>query len=230
MFLPESLLVVMVSTLAGGLERQPSYFFRNLTHSLTKNSTNTSCKAGTRWVECHTLDELIQPIHLFVPWCITLCTLVFLSMPTVLLRSRYKEQGLRVVASNTLLSLCLLLCSSFATDHPSLCFVISLHACVRLLVQVEVSSVLVGGKTWWSLRYVAAGVILALELCLGPSVSIVRWPTTPPGAALSCAYLAHLGGCILPDLVISQLRWLLGVLGCIQVLEHEQGLAVRRSY
>jgi hypothetical protein len=222
MVLPESLLVVMASTLAGGLERHPSHFLGNL--------TNTTCRAGTRWLECHTLDELIQPIHILVPWCITLCTLVILSMPTVLLRSRSKEQGLRVVASNTLLFLCLLLCSTFATDSPSLCFVLSLHACVRLLVQLEVSSVLVGGRTWWSLRYVAAGAILALELCLGPSISIVRWPTTRPGSALSCAYLAHLGGCILPDLVISKQRWLMGVLGCIQARDHEQGLAARRSY
>lgn len=219
MVLPESLLVVLVSTLSGGLEREATVngsggsqsFHASYQHLIG----NGSCGIGTRWPECHVLDEFVKPIHLVVPWCLTLGCIVILSMPTVLLRSRQKEKGLRLVAGNLLQFLGLLTCTSFVTDHPSICFTLTLHSCVRLLVQLQISDVLVGGRSWWTLRYAAVWVLLCLQLCLGPSISVIRWPATPAGSALPCAYLAHLVGCILPDMALMSLRWLITVFGYV---------------
>lgn len=227
MVLPESLLVVIVSTLSGGLEREGLLVVNGTNRSSNSNQSlhanyqhligNGSCGIGTRWPECHVLDEHIKPFHLAVPWCITLGAIVILSMPTVLLRSRQKEKGLRLVAGNILQFMGLLTCASFITDHPSICFALTLHSCVRLLVQLELSDALVGGAGWWTLRYAVVWILLCLQLCLGPSISVVRWPSTPAGSALSCAYLAHLVGCILPDITLVSLRWLIAVLNCVKM-------------
>jgi hypothetical protein len=202
MVFPESVLVVLASTLAGGIQRVPP------DDDDDAGAGNASCGLGTRWQECHVLDERIRPPHLVVPWCITLCTVVILSMPTVLLRSRFKERGLRTFAGNLFQCLGLLLCSSFLSDHPSICFALTIHSSVRLLVQMEVSDALLGGCVWWGLRYVSVLAILFLQVTLGPSLSVVRWPTTPAGTALPCAYLAHLAGCIIPDLALACMRCL----------------------
>lgn len=213
-------MVVLVSTLSGGLERETilnasdQHAFRVPYEHLIGNG---SCGIGTRWPECHVLDEFIKPHHLVVPWCLTLACIVILSMPTLLLRSRHKEKGLRIVAGNLLQFLGLLTCTSFITDHPSICFTLTLHSCVRLLIQLQVSDALVGGESWWTLRYAAVWILLCLQLCLGPSISVIRWPTTPTGSALPCAYLAHLVGCILPDMALTSMRWVIAVLGYVRI-------------
>jgi hypothetical protein len=227
MVLPESLLVVLVSTLSGGLERGgdedngtlPLFDARLYTPPAPSRHSNGTCSMamGTRWPECHVLDEYVKPIHLIVPWCVTLGAIVVLSMPTVLLRSRQKEKGLRTIAGNLFQYLGLLVCSSFVTDHPSICYTLTLHSCVRLLVQLQVTDALVGGGAWWTLRYAVVWALLCLQLCFGPSISVVRWPSTPAGSALPCAYLAHLGGCIVPDLALTYLRWLIAVASYVKV-------------
>lgn len=198
MLFPEGLLVVVACTLSGGVERvEPA-------------PVNASCRReGTGWAECSVLDEAVQQGHVVVPWAVTLGTLVFLSMPTLLLRSRHKEKALGVVAWNFLQCLGLVACSCLATDHPSICFVLTMHSCVLLLAHMEVSpTLLVGPRWWWALRYLSMFGLLAWQVVLGPAVSVVRWPSTPPGSAVSCAYLAHLGGVLAPVWVLSSLRTL----------------------
>lgn len=200
--LSESLLVVIATTLSGGLKPQAS----------TTVPSNESCPtttASASWGECVVLNSAITPQHLLVPWVICLGTIVVLSMPTVLLRSKTKEKGLRTFACNLLMWLGLLSCLALFTDHPSICFTLSLHSCVRLLAQMEVSNGMIGSPLWWSLRYLVILGLLGLEVAVGPAISVVRWPSTPSGTALPCAYLAHLAGCIFPDLVLVYLRWLI---------------------
>lgn len=215
MVLSESILVVVACTLAGGFERQ---FTPNATARGSINHT-TTCGPGTRFPECVLLDtHEIVPVHLIVPWVITLATLVTLGMPTMLLRSKSKETGLRTLAGNLFQCLGLMLCSSIATDHPSIAFSLTMHSCIRLLLQMDVTDSLVGGPGWWSLRYLAAGAILGLEVCAGPALSIVRWPKTPANT-LTCAYLAHLAGCIVPDFVLDVIRTLITTARYVHIRE-----------
>lgn len=200
-----SALVVLVCTLAGGFDRTP------LTGSLPipplPNHTS-SCNAGARGRECLLLDQHIHPLHLFLPWGITLTTLAILGMPTVLLRSKTKEGGMRVFAGNIFQYLCLLLCSYFLSEHPTVCFTLTVHSCVLLLLHMDVSSALVGGPWWWGLRYLSVALILGGGLCLGPAVSVVRWPTPGQETHPPCAYLSHLVGCVAPGLVLGLARLL----------------------
>ena len=200
MILPESMLVVLACTLSGGFDRQTR-----------PGGTNETCGVGTRWVECGVLDEGINPQHVALPWAVTLCAIVVLSMPTVLLRSSHKEKALSKVASNLLQCLGLMLCSSFVTDHPSICFALSLHSCVLLLGHMDVSAPQVGAVWWWGLRHLVALGLLAWEVVAGPPLSVVRWPGTPPGTALSCAYLAHLAGATVPDCILLLLQGFLNL-------------------
>jgi hypothetical protein len=201
MIFPESLLVVLACTLSGGLERHAS--------TQQQAGREESCGQGTRWEECGVLDGSIQTAHLAFPWLVTLGCIVFLSMPTVLLRSRSKERGLSTVAWNLFQCLALMLCSCFVTDHPSIQFTVTLHSCILLLGHMNVSDSLVGGGWWWALRHVVALGILVWEIALGPAVSVVRWPSTPAGPALPCAYLAHLAGSVIPDCVLLVLQGVL---------------------
>lgn len=211
MVFPESALAVLASTLAGGIPRI------NLT--LSETSEARTCGQGTRWSECHVLDEHIHAKHLMIPWAITLCTVVVLSMPTVLLRSRLKERGLRTIAGNLFYCLGLLLCSFFMSDHPAICFALSMHSCLRLLIRMETSGAMLGGGLWWSLRYISALGILLLQVFVSPSLSVIRWPSTLKGSSIECAYLAHLAGCIVPDLVIECMRGLVSMARYVQIRE-----------
>lgn len=188
---PEHALVVLASTLGGGMDR-----------NLTAGPRNATCGRGTAWLECAVLDEGITPLDVAMPWAFTLGTLVVLGMPTLLLRSKHKERGLGHLAWALLQCLALMTCSSFMTDHPSICFALTIHSCARLLTRMEGSSALVGGGWWWGLRYLALAQLLAWLVFMGPPLSVVRWESTPPGQALPCAYLAHLAGCVVPDLVL----------------------------
>jgi hypothetical protein len=206
--LSESLLVVLATTLSGGLQS---------TAVPTEQANATCSSSGTRLSECVVLDSFVSSRHLAFPWIITLATMVVLSMPTVILRSRSKEKGLRSFACNLLQCFGLLACSLLFTDHPSICFTFAMHSCVRLLAQMEVSDGLVGGIWWWGLRYLSVIVLLCAEITAGPAISVVRWPGTPIGTALPCAYLAHLSGCIIPDLVLVHLRWLISMARYVHV-------------
>lgn len=197
--------MVLACTLSGGLERAQH------------PAGNTTCGRGTDWSECEVLDETILARDVAVPWLVTLGTIVFLSMPTLLLRSKHKEEGLSLVAWNLFQCLGLKLCSSFTTDHPSICFALGMHSCALLLGHLEISRALVGPAWWWALRYLALLGLLVWQVCLGPAISVVRWPSTPAGTALPCAYLAHLAGSILPDCVLFVLGALLRAGRCMWV-------------
>ena len=175
----DSLLVVSAATLAGGFNRTLS---------------SPACTEGTRWRECLVLDETIHPIHILLPWALVLATIVLLGMPSVLLQYKGKEQDMRVFAGNLFKFFGLLSCSTLVAEHSSVCYTLTLHACVRLLASME----------GW-LQRAAMLLLLGLQVCKGPAISVVHWPGAEQGA-LSCAYLAHLVGCVVPDLVLCVMR------------------------
>ena len=210
--LSESLMVVIATTLSGGLKPPIS--------TGPTAVVNESCPVVSptiSWGECVVIDSEISAQHLLTPWIVCLSTIVVLSMPTVLLRSQAKEKGLRTFAYNLLMYLGLLSCSVLFADHRSICFTLGLHSCVRLLSHLEISDGMLGSALWWGLRYLAILGLLGLEVVAGPSISVVRWPSTPAGTALPCAYLAHLAGCIFPDLVLVYLRWLIAAAYYVQI-------------
>jgi hypothetical protein len=188
----DSVLVVVAATLAGGFNR---------------TLEAPSCAEGSRWRECPVLDATIHPVHILVPWAVTLATIVVLGMPSVLLHSKGKEQALRVFAGNLFKFLGLLSCSTLVADHPSVCYTLTIHACVRLLASME-----------GLMQRVTVLALLAAQVCEGPAISVVHWPGAEQGA-LSCAYLAHLVGCVVPDLVLAGMRALVASARYIHVGE-----------
>ena len=191
----DSILVVSAATLAGGFNRTLS---------------SPACTEGTRWRECLVLDETIHPIHILLPWALVLATIVLLGMPSVLLQYKGKEQDMRVFAGNLFKFFGLLSCSTLVAEHLSVCYTLSAHACVRLLASTTGE----GG-------YLQCGIILlllGLQVCVGPAISVVHWPGAEQGA-LSCAYLAHLVGCVVPDLVLALMRILVSSARYIHVGE-----------
>lgn len=193
-----SILVVVACTLAGGLRQ-------NGTGHGAANATNGTCFTASNAIfpECHVLDESVTPTHILVPWGLVLGVMLFLGMPTLLLSSKSKEKGMRTLAGNLFKYLCLLLCTSM-TDHLGLSFAVTIHACSLLLVHMDVSDSLVGGPGWWSLRYLAAAGLLGWEVTMGPPMSIVHWPDT--ANTVTCAYLGHLIGSIIPGVALDSLR------------------------
>ena len=201
---PEHVLVVLASTLAGGIERP----------ARPQATSNATCGRGSVWADCAAMDETIQPGDVLLPWTATLGTLLFLSMPSVLLRSRHKIEALSILAWTYLQYLCLLVLSTMSTDHPCISFTLSLHSCVRLLARMEVTDRLVGGSWWWRLRYLTMAGLLVWAVLAGAPVSVVRWVEQDDPA---CAYRMHLAGCIAPDLALF-LLYLLGEVGsCFRV-------------
>jgi hypothetical protein len=197
----DSLLVVVVSTLAGGFNRTTGVIPDTASGNFTATGEG-SCGASAKWGECHRLDAMIHPLHLLLPWVVTLCTVVTLGMPSVLLHSKGQEDGLRFFAGNLFQFFGLLSCSTLVSDHPSVCYALTLHSCVRLLDQH------VFLFSWgWFLQRLGVALLLLLQLIEGPAVSVVHWPGGTP-ATLPCAYLCHLVGCVAPDLVLSVMRWL----------------------
>jgi hypothetical protein len=69
------------------------------------------------------------------------------------------------------------------------------------------------------MRYLVVLAMLGLEIASGPAISVVRWPGTPMGTALPCAYLAHLAGSIIPDLVMLHLGLLIATASYVHVHE-----------
>lgn len=229
----DSALVILVCTLSGGFDRAdvmasifpsanifpplPSSCNKNFTGNNGKSSGAPTCQGSSvRWRECPPLDSTVHPLHLLSPWLLSFCTLVFLSMPTVLLRSRAKEKGLGLFAGHLFQFLGLLVCCAFLSDHAGVCYTFSIHASIRFLARIEFSSALVGGRCWWGMRYVAVLLILLCQFLFGPPVSVVHWqPATPQFSSeltpptLCCAYLCHLVGCIAPDLCLSFVQGLI---------------------
>lgn len=207
----DTILVILACTLAGGMDRAPWAFLGSANVTLPPPQGNHSCPADSpHWRDCAELDAMIQPVHLFTPWVCAFATVVFLGMPTVLLRSRVKEKGLRHFTGILVQFLSLLGCGALMTARPAVCFVFALHASVRFLSSIDASHVLVGGGGWWSLRYLSVMLILAGQLVLGPPVAVVHWPGGPGGGeGVACAYLCHLVGCVVPDVALSGVRCLI---------------------
>jgi len=193
MVMSESLLVVGACTLAGGVGPRPA-------------PPSEVCRSGTTIMDCTGLDRQVQPDNISLVWGVTLATIVVLGVPTILARSQHKEQGMRCLAGFLFQALWLL-AACVMTDHPALNYALSLHACVRLLARLEVQRCLVGGGRWWGLRFATVLGILAYAALHGPPVSVVGWPEQGADTR-TCAYIAHLAGCILPGLVLD-------VLGCL---------------
>jgi hypothetical protein len=203
---PEHALVVLASTLAGGIERNHSTLIDNQT-----------CGAGTEWHECKDLDKTILPSDIALPWVFTVGTLLCLSMPTLLLRSRNKEKGLSFVAWTFVQTAGLLVSSLFLSDHPSIKFTLTMHSCARLLARLEVSSSLVGGAWWWGLRFMALAQLFAWQNYFGPAVSVIQWDRALQVQTMPCTYLAHLGGCLFPDLILFALHVVAAAGNCVRV-------------
>ena len=224
-------LVILACTLSGGFNHtstliatKPTSRFNGINdHANNRSMSNhsrrtadhpqTSCGLSrARWGECPGMDQAVHPLHLFIPWMITLGTIVVLSMPTVLLRTKAKEKGLRLFAGNLFQFLGLLASSTAVSEHPTICYTFTIHACIRYLSIMDTSSFLVGGGWWWSLRYLSILLILGFQFSEGPAVSVVLW--APPLAQhaqqeeheLQCAYLSHLIGSVGPTLVLFCVR------------------------
>ncbi len=193
MVMSESLLVVGACTLAGGVGPRTA-------------PSSDVCRSGTTILDCTALDRQVVPENISLVWGLTLGTIVVLGLPTILTRSQHKEHGMRCLAGVLFQGLWLLV-ACVVTDHPAINYALSLHACVRLLSRLEVQHSLVGGQRWWCLRFLTVLGILAYAAVQGPPVSIVGWPDQ--GDTRTCAYIAHLAGCIMPGLVLDVLGWLI---------------------
>lgn len=194
MAMSESLLVVVACTLAGGVGKR-------------QQAASEVCRSGTTILDCAGLDKQVVPEDLSLVWGVTLATIVLLGLPTILTRSQQKEQGMRCLAGVLFQALWLLV-ASVTTDHPVINYTLTLHACVRLLSRLEIQRCLVGGRQLWALRYGTVLCILAYGALQGPPVSVVGWPEDRSDTR-TCAYIAHLAGCILPGLVLDVLGWLI---------------------
>lgn len=185
--------MVFACTLAGGLG---------------PGKPNGTCRAGRTFPECTGPDADVAPLDLLWPWSVTLAALVILGAPTLLVPSSKRAQGIGTVTFACLQCLLLMLACA-AVGHPSVAFGLSLHACVQFLVRFRAGPVLVGGSSWWSLRYAAVLAVLGGAVVRGPPVSVVHWPDTADTTA--CARLTHLIGCLVPGLLLDALGVLASV-------------------
>lgn len=194
MTFPVGPFVVWACTLAGG--------FRNS----TGGTGDGSCDKGPlQFPECAALDgQFGSSLAASWPWIATLGTILVLGMPTVLLGSARQSHGVRDLCDMLFECLVLMLMCSLATQ-PSVGFTWSLHSCTRMLSTLQVSNALVGGAGWWSLRYLVILGMLGFVALNGPAVSVIPWPGGTD--SLHCAHIAHLGGCMMPELILFFLRW-----------------------
>jgi len=183
-----SSIVIISSTLAGG----------RVNCSLEKIPVNHTCTPGTRFPQCSTLDITISKMHVKAPWIILLSSLAILSMPTILLKSKYKEKAMQNIAWIFLQCL-LLMTISILIDHPSIAYTLSSHSCIYMLFTMNIHPNFTGGSSWWALRYVSILVFVVFQISIGPPISVVKWPDTEDNT--SCAYLAHLIGIIFPPII-----------------------------
>jgi len=84
-------------------------------------------------------------------------------------------------------------------DHPAIAYALSAHSCIYILTSMSIHPNLTGGPIWWSLRYLSIAIFILFQISIGPPISVVKWPDTSDHT--SCAYLAHLIGSILPQII-----------------------------
>jgi hypothetical protein len=205
---------VVVATLTGGL-RDP------LPPANHTASVEGACPDPRAWADsCAAADASIHPLHILVPWAVTLGTVVALGLPCVLTPYKGREYDLRAFAGHLLQILGLLACTLSLGHRPAICFALTLHGTLRLLLPWDQPSawhrVAWPPASVWPpttaalMRPSVAAGLLALQLCEGPSsLSVVRWPSSAgEEGPLSCAYQAHLVGALGPDLMLLALRFL----------------------
>lgn len=214
----DTLVTMIMCTLSGGLGRHGNVSSRSINASYPADSCSSSPNHGKQPSTCQDLDALILPAHLLIPWITTLSTLVFLSMPTLLLLSKGKEAGLRRFAATLLRFLALLGSVSLASNAPlAVRYVFSVYACVRVLVSAK------GGRGggagwWWGLRYTALAGLFAWQVFHGPPISLMSWPGSGLGqGSLHCAYLAHLVGCVGPGIVLATVQCVISLASFVNI-------------
>ena len=214
---------VIAATLTGGLRSSGEPLSPPMSNPHpTASEAGGSCPRA--WADeadsCAAVDAGISSLHILVPWAVTLCTVVALGLPSVLTSYKGREYDLRAFAGHLFQILGLLACTLSLAHRPAICFAFTLHGVLRLLlpwdqpsawhrVAYTPSSLIWPPSTACLLRPTVAAGLLLLQLCEGPvGLSIVRWPSAEAAAPLSCAFQAHLEGCLAPDVVLLALRFL----------------------
>lgn len=168
---------------------------------------NQSCKPaanGTLLGEdptCLGLDALVTQQDTLTAWGVTVAVMLVLGIPTVVLRSRWRENGIQFVTGQHARLLLLMVFVIGRTSVEN--YVFGLHACVSVLVGMKPpgSSCVLGSPLWWRLRYIGVLLILIHAAMLGPPVSVTHWPAVPE-AFMRCAHRTHLRGAVIPDLAL----------------------------
>jgi len=205
---------MLVSTLSGGLGRHGNISSR---FQVSESSVDScpSFATGKLPPVCDELDVLVRPLHLLIPWISTLSIIVVLCMPTILLRSKGKEAGLRRFAAILLRFLALLASVSLASGTPLVVrYAFSIYACVRVLTCATRG----GDSMWWGLRYTAVVGLLVWHFFHGPPISLMAWPESGlSDGSLYCAYLAHLLGCVGPGIVLLFVQCVIGLASFVDI-------------
>jgi len=191
--------VILACSMAGG-----HFNTTRLTTTCTQNVSQTSILwGGIQASECADLDSIIRAEDIIWPWGLTIGTILFLGMPTILLKSRWKEKGISMLMGNLLRCLSCLACVICLFHQPVVAYTLSLHSCSHLLAGLKLhKTAMMGGSVWWGMRFLAVPCILVIAGVSGPPVSIVQWPKMP-SSCVHCAFLAHLIGCIVPGLAMT---------------------------
>lgn len=169
---------------------------------LTLNMASAHCPHETNMLyECPVLDSSVSHVALYAPWVLTMCVIVFLGLPTVLLESKHPEKGTRALITLFWRQTSMMLLTRSLARHAF--YAVGLHACVHTLLGIQSGPHLVGGAEWWGLRYLGVAGLIYLAAVYGPGVSVVAWPGRDTPEALACASLSHLLGALFPDLFLS---------------------------
>jgi hypothetical protein len=182
------LYVMGATTLAGSLTGDPP--------PPAAASQLESCPLGHG---CGSLDATVCTAALAVPWAVTLGTLLLLGLPTILSPTNQQKASALATLTGTLFECALLLAACLWLRSPTLVYTVSLHAAVQLLDVVDARR-LSGGESLWQFRHVPRMGLLAWAACSAPAVPLLSWTGAPPQ---QCAFVAHLLGCLLPQLVHS---------------------------
>lgn len=170
------------------------------------NMANASCSQEYNLLyKCSILDSGISKVALYTPWVLTMCIIVFLGLPTILLESRYPEKGTRALIALFWRQTTMMYLTHTLAKHAF--YTIGLHTCVHTLLSIQVGPHLVGGDCWWGLRYLGVAGLVYISAVYGPGVSVVSWPSSSSPEALACAGLSHLLGTLLPDLFLAWLSF-----------------------
>lgn len=168
---------------------------------LRLGAAEESCtRTSSLLYECTILDSQVSHTALYAPWVLTMCMLIFLGLPTVMLESRYPETGTQTLISLFLRQTLIMFLARSLSRHTF--YAVGLHACVHTLLSLRSGPHLVGGGWWWGLRFLGVVVLVYLAALYGPSVSLVPWPGSNSFEALACAALSHLLGMLLPDIFL----------------------------